>query len=123
MAPVISTTLVRGATSVVLFWTEGSERLDLTLLQYEVSLSRRRGVDRQRLCPHFEDNTVKVTAADVTSATIGDLQEFSTYTVTVTAVYDAFGLSPTVPASLEFDTLSAGKPCVYSVLVNAIVKL
>ena len=54
------------------------------------------------------DDHETVTQPNVTTATLNGLQEFSNYRVTVTAVYDAFGVTRMASSNEGFTTLSAG---------------
>ena len=101
--PVISM-LLPTATSVTITWTQ--PEFSLPVLDYTVSLTRVTG-SSQVLCPSVMDSRSPVTiVATVTSMEFTGLQEFSTYTVTVTARFNTtVSQSPT----MEFTTLSAGK--------------
>ena len=93
------------ATSVTITWTQ--PEFSLPVLNYTVSLTRVTGSD-QVLCPSVMDTRPPVTTmATVTSMLFTDLQEFSTYTVTVTARFNTTVAQR--PTSMEFTTLSAGK--------------
>ena len=87
-------------------WTQPP--FSLSPLAYTVSLTRVTGSGNgQVLCTGDVDSRPVVT----TAATLIDfisLEEFSTYRITVTARFSAFGLSPEVPSSLNFITLKTG---------------
>ena len=105
MEPVISTPSPT-ATSVSITWTQ--PEFSLPVLDYTVSLTRVTG-SGQVLCPSVMDSRHPVTTmANITIMEFTDLQEFSTYTVTVTARFSAFGLTLQTSTSMDFTTLSAG---------------
>ena len=76
----------------------------LPVIRYLYSLSRRTS---QVLCDSVPDETSPVTTNDL-SVTFTDLQEFSNYRLTLTAVFDAFGTEVTAVAMEDFMTLTAG---------------
>ena len=93
-------------TSVIVTWTQ--PEFSLPVLNYTASLTRVTG-SGQVLCPSVMDSRPPVTTmATVTSMGFTGLQEFSTYTVTVTARFSAFGLITQTPTSIDFTTLSTG---------------
>ena len=92
------------ATSVTISWTQPEFSLPVT--EYTVSLTRVTG-SGQALCPSVVDNRPAVTTTG-NSMAFTDLEEASSYTVTVTAVYDAFGVRAMESRSEGFNTLSAG---------------
>ena len=99
LAPTISSSSIT-ATSVTIIWSqpEGSLAAD----NYTISLQQLTGNNRQ-LCPTNMDSRIINTTT--TSMSFTNLQEFSIYTVTVTA--RVFGTSKTsIPH--EFTTTSAG---------------
>ena len=61
----------------------------------------------QALCPDVEDNRPEA-GTSATTFDFTNLEEFSTYTVTVSARFMAFGSSPVVPTVETFMTPSAG---------------
>ena len=106
MAPVVSISSLT-TTSVSITWTQ--PEFSLPVMNYTVSLTRVTG-SGQVLCPSVMDNRPPVTTmATVTSMEFTGLQEFSTYTVTVTARFSAFGLITQTPTSMDFTTLSASR--------------
>ena len=60
------------------------------------------------LCPSPMDNRAAVTTT-ASLMTFADLNVTSTYRVTVTAVYDAFGVTRMASSNEGFTTLSAGR--------------
>ena len=99
-SPNISTSALT-ATSVTVSWTPPQSAPQV--VEYAVALERVTG-PAQVLCPSFEDSRPAVTVSpDVTSMQFTGLQEYSVYTVTVTARYSGSEGS----ASLQFTTLSA----------------
>ena len=96
--------LSRTATSAIISWTQPEFVLPVT--RYTVSLTRVTG-SGQALCPSVVDNRPAVLTTGNSMSFTG-LEEFSTYTVTVTAVYDAFGATAMESSSERFTTLSAG---------------
>ena len=101
LAPVI-TPPSPTATSVSIIWTQ--PEFSLPVLDYNVSLTRVIGSS----CPDSR-STVNTTATVTdTSVEFTGLQEFSTYTVTVIARFNAFGMITQTQTSMDFTTLSAG---------------
>ena len=80
------------ATSVTITWTQ--PEFSLPVAGYTVTVTRVTG-SGQVLCPSFvEEDQLTTTSPSVTSTTFTGLQEFSSYTVRVTANFcPAFGLS------------------------------
>ena len=93
------------ATSASLSWSQ--PQFSLPVVEYTVSLTRVTG-SGQTLCPSLEDNGPAV-ATTGNSISFTDLEEFSSYRVTVTAVYDAFGVTRMASSNEGFTTLSAGR--------------
>ena len=60
------------------------------------------------LCDNVPDERSPVTTNDL-SVTFTDLQEFSNYRLTLTAVFDAFDTEVTAVAMEDFMTLTAGE--------------
>ena len=77
------------------------------MVEYTVSLTRVTG-SGQTLCPSVEDNRPAVTAIR-SSISFADLEEFSTYKITVTSVYDVFNETSTKSSTVDFTTSSASK--------------
>ena len=94
--------------SVTITWTQ--PEFSLPVINYTVSLSRVTG-SGQVLCTSYMDVRPSVTTmANVTSMNFMDLQEFSTYNVTVTARFSVtFSSLPQAFSNMQFTTLSAGK--------------
>ena len=99
-APTITSSSIT-ATSATITWSqpEGSLAAD----NYTISLQRLTGSNRQ-LCPTITDNRQMTTTT--TSISFTNLQEFSIYTVTVTA--RVFGMSRTSTPH-EFTSISTGQ--------------
>ena len=108
MAPVISI-LSPTATSVTITWTQPVSEFSLPVLNYRVSLTRVTG-SGQVLCPSVMDSRPPVTTMASVTIEFTGLHEFSTYTVTVTARFNAyaFGLITQTPINMGFTTLSTG---------------
>ena len=100
LAPTITSSSIT-ATSVTITWSqpEGSLAAD----DYTISLQRLTGNSRQ-LCPTITDSRQMTTTT--TSMSFTNLQEFSIYTVTVTA--RAFG-TPRTSTPHEFTSISTGQ--------------
>ena len=90
-APSISTSSLT-ATSVTVSWTQPP--FSFTPVGYVVTLTRVMG-SGQALCTTVEDSRTPVSTS-ATSLDFTDLEEFSTYAVTVTATIVEFGLSSAV---------------------------
>ena len=104
LAPNITPSPLATAISVSLSWSQ--PELSLPVIEYTVSLTRVTG-SGQTLCLSLEENRPAVTATG-NSMSFTELEEFSSYRVTVTAVYDAFGETRMASSNEEFTTLSAG---------------
>ena len=106
MAPKISIELPNSK-SVDISWTLSEFGLQNMVQYYSISLTRQTTGNSQALCPSIEDSrNFPNTTNSLISFT--DLEEFSSYRVTVTAVYDAFGVTRMASSNEEFTTLSAG---------------
>ena len=108
LPPVIST-LSPTATSVTITWTQ--PEFSLPVVGYTVTVTRVTG-SGQALCPSFvEEDQSTTTSPSVTTTTFTGLQEFSSYTVRVTASFSpAFGLSSLIATeSATLFTLSSGE--------------
>ena len=79
----------------------------LQMARYNISLKPTTGSGQTR-CPSLEDNRPAVATTE-NSMSFTDLEEFSSYRVTVTAVYDAFGVTRMASSNEGFTTLSAGR--------------
>ena len=106
IVPSISLSAPATATSASLSWTLPDD-LNLPVVEYTVSLTRVIGSD-QILCPSVKDNSNSTISNNTKSVSFTDLEEFSSYRVTVTAVYDAFGVTRMASSNEGFTTLSAG---------------
>ena len=94
------------ADSAFVSWAQ--PEMSLAVAEYTVSLTQ---VDRngQAPCISATNNTLSFTTMDnATSVELTDLEEFSSYTVTITATLYFESLVAS-SASINFDTLSAGK--------------
>ena len=92
------------ATSVSLSWSQ--PEFSLPVFEYTVSLTRVTG-SGQTLCPLVQDDRQEVITTE-NSTSFTDLEEFSTYRATVTAVFDAFNSTAFSSIYEDFATLSAG---------------
>ena len=91
------------ARSVIVSWT--LPEFSLQVLEYRVVATRVTG-SGLALCTPTMDTTSNVTTGS--SMAFTGLEEFSTYTVTITATLDAFGATAMAASSKEFTTLTAG---------------
>ena len=94
------------ATSVTISWSPQPTQFHLPVVEYTVSLTRVTG-SGQALCPQVIDSRPAITTTD-TSMSFTGLEEFSTYTVTVTTTFTVFGSNMIEVAEMTFDTPSAG---------------
>ena len=110
MLPPVVSTPSPTATSVTITWTQ--PEFSLPVVGYTVTVIRVTG-SGQALCPSFvEEDQSTMTSPSVTTTTFTGLQEFSSYTVRVTANFSpAFGLPGALMAagSVIFTTLSSGE--------------
>ena len=102
----IVTTSSLTATSVTISWSPQPAQFRLPVVEYTVSLTRVTG-SGQALCAGVMDNRPTVTTTD-TSMSFTGLEEFSTYTVTVTTTFNVFGSNMDVASDKMFTTPSAG---------------
>ena len=95
------------ATSVTISWTQ--PEFSLPVVGYTVTVTRLNGLAETVRCASYTDSRLPVTTiSTVMSARFTDLQEFSNYRATVTAMFSAtFEVTP-ASSNLEFMTLSAG---------------
>ena len=91
-------------TSATISWTQSE--FSLPVVEYTVSLTRVTG-SGQALCTSVMDNRPAVATTGNSMAFTG-LEEFSTYTVKITATLDAFGATEKAASSKEFTTLTTG---------------
>ena len=94
------------ATSVTISWSPQPAQFRLQVVEYTVSLTRVNG-SGQVLCVEDMDSKPAVTTTN-TSMSFTDLEEFSTYTVTVTTTFNVFGSNMDVASDMMFTTSSAG---------------
>ena len=102
------------AKSVTITWTQ--PEFSLPVVGYTVTVTRLltvtrlNGVAETVLCASYTDSRQPVTTTStVMSVQFTDLQEFSSYRATVTAIFSAsFEVTP-ASSNLDFLTLSAGK--------------
>ena len=97
------------ATSVTITWTQ--PEFSLPVAGHTVTVTRVTG-SGQVLCPLFvEEDQSTTTSPNVTTTTFTGLQEFSSYTVRVTAIFSpAFGLSSLIATgNIVFITLTSGE--------------
>ena len=104
IGPANATTSSLTATSVTI--SLSLPMFSLLVVEYTVSLIRVTG-SGQALCPQVMDSRPAVTTTD-TSMSFTGLEEFSTYTVTVTTTFDVFGSDMDVASDVMFTTPSAG---------------
>ena len=93
-------------TSVTISWSPQPAQFRLPVVEYTVSLTRVTG-SGQALCTQVMDSRSAVTTTD-TSMSFTGLEEFSTYTVTVTTTFNVFGSNMDVVSEMMFTTPSAG---------------
>ena len=97
------------ATSVTITWTQ--PEFSLPVVGYTVTVTRHTEIS-QALCLSFQNEQSTTTSPTRTATTFIGLQEFSSYTVRVTANFSpAFGLPGALMAtgSETFTTLSSGE--------------
>ena len=112
LPPVISTLSSPTATSVTITWTQPDSESDFSIpvQMYTVLVTRLNGLAETAHCVTYTESRLPVTTTStVMSVQFTDLQEFSIYRATVTAMFSAtFEVTP-ASTNLEFTTLSAGK--------------
>ena len=92
-------------TSVDITWTQ--LEFSLPVVGYTVTVTRLNGLAETVRCTSYTESILPVTTTStVMSVQFTDLQEFSSYRATVTAMFSA---TFEVSSNLEFSTLSAGK--------------
>ena len=101
----IVTTSSLTATSVTISWSPQPAQFRLPVVEYTVSLTQLTGSGRT-LCTPVVDSRPAVTTT-VTSMSFTGLEEFSTYTVTVTTTFNVFGSNMDVASDMMFATQSA----------------
>ena len=100
--PPTTSASVQSATSATISWA--LQMSSLPVNRYMYSLSRRTS---QVLCDDVPDERSSVTTNNL-SVAFTDLQEFSNYRLTLTAVFEAFGTEVTAEAMENFMTQTAG---------------
>ena len=95
------------STSVTISWSSQPAQFRLPVFEYTVSLTQVTG-SGQALCPGIIDSRRPVVTATNTSMSFIGLEEFSTYTVTVTTTFNVFGSNMDVASDMMFTTSSAG---------------
>ena len=106
LPPVISTPSPT-ATSVTITWTQ--PEFSHPVVGYTVTVTRINGLAETVRCASYTESRLPVTTTStVMSVQFTDLQEFSSYRATVTAMFSAtFEVTP-ASSNLELTTLSAG---------------
>ena len=105
MLDLIPVTVTPSATSVVLSWTQSSSQTS-----YRILLTRITGAGNgQVLCDDVAHERPPITTSSL-SENVSNLEEFSTYTATITATFHATLGIPAVAGIFitTFTTLSAG---------------
>ena len=119
LPPVIFTSSP-SATSVTITWTQ--PEFSLPVVGYTVTVTRLNGLAETVRCASYTESRLPVTTTStVMSVQFTDLQEFSSYRATVTAMFSAtFEVTP-ASNNLEFITLRAGMimhPCMHGVSIT-----
>ena len=94
------------ATSVTISWSPQPAQFHLPVVEYTVSLTRVTG-SGQTLCTQVMDSRPEVATTD-TLMSFTDLEEFGTYSVTVTTTFNVFGSNMDVASDMMFTTSSTG---------------
>ena len=108
------------ATSVTITWTQ--PEFSLPVVGYIVTVTRLNGLAEIVRCASYTESRLPVTTTStVMSVQFTDLQEFSSYRATVTALFGAIFEATPASSNLEFTTLSAGMklythPCRQAIL-------
>ena len=100
------------AISVNISWSPQPAQFRLPVVGYTVSLTRVTGND-QELCEGPTDSRLAADTTTDTSMSFTGLEEFSTYTVTVTTTFNVFGSNMDVASDMMFTTPSAGMDTSY----------
>ena len=95
------------ATSIIISWSPQPAQFRLPVVEYTVSLTRVTG-SGQALCSGVMDSRRPAVTTTATSMSFTGLEEFSTYTVTVTTTFNVFGSDMDVASDMMFTTSSAG---------------
>ena len=106
-AAIVNTSLT--ATSANISWSPQPAQFHLPVHSYTVLITQVTG-SGQALCTQVMDSRPAVITTD-TSMSFPGLEEFSTYTVTVTSIFYGFGIILAPAASEDFTTLSTGRYC------------
>ena len=113
LPPVISTPSPT-ATSVTITWTQ--PEFSLPVVGYTVTVTRLNGLAETVRCASYTESRLPVTTTStVMSVRFTDLQEFSSYRATVTAMFSATFKATPASSNLEFTTLSAGINLKYTI--------
>ena len=105
--PPASPTSSPTATSVTITWTQ--PEFSLPVVGYTVTVTRLNGLAETVRCASYTESRQPVTTTStVMSVQFTDLQEFSSYRATVTAMFSATFEAIPESSNLEFTTLSAG---------------
>ena len=107
MAASITTSSLTATASVTISWSPQPAQFHLPVVEYTVSLTRVTG-SGQALCPEFIDSRRPAVTTTATSMSFTGLEEFSTYTVTVTTTFKVLGSNMDVASDMMFTTPSAG---------------
>ena len=95
------------ATSVTITWTQ--PEFSLPVAGYTVTVTRLNGLAETVRCASYTESRLPVTTTStVMSVQFTDLQEFSSYRATVTAMFSATFEATPASSNLEFITLRAG---------------
>ena len=95
------------ATSITISWSPQPAQFRFPVVEYTVSLTRVTG-SGQALCPGVMGSRRPAVTTTETSMSFTGLEEFNTYTVTVTTTFNVFGSNMDVTSDMIFATPSAG---------------
>ena len=108
LPPVISTPPPT-PTSVTITWTQPELEFSLPVVGYTVTVTRLNGLAETVRCASYTESRQPVTTTStVMSVQFTDLQEFSSYRATVTAMLSATFEVSLASSIMEFSMLSAG---------------
>lgn len=88
--------------------------LSLPLASYTIAANRNIGEALQVLCPEIVDQHNE-TVSSLQEVVLTNLEEFSLYTVTVVAMFTAYGIQANRTGTAVFTTLSSGM-CFFHVI-------